>query len=106
MTAPSTSWIRIICANISMLSTSPNAAFVNAELLYVRNTYFTFNPVSREGICICLQLQAKQMATAIKNNVAVHFWKRQWFCLKTQHPDWPKEELRALQQRIYDFREL
>jgi hypothetical protein len=29
------------------VSTSPNAAFVNAELLYVRNTFFTFNPIAR-----------------------------------------------------------
>jgi hypothetical protein len=47
-------------------------------------------------------LQAKQLATAIKNNVAVRFWKRQWFCLKTEFPNLSKAELRALQQRIYN----
>jgi hypothetical protein len=72
------------------------------EILQFRDTYYHFSAISREGIVNSLKLHARQMATDIKNNVAVRFWKRQWFCLKTEFPNYSKAELRALQQRIYN----
>jgi hypothetical protein len=85
------------------VSYGDRVARVDVGILEFRDRYFPlFDAVSRDGVSRCLELHAKQMATDIRNNIVVRFWKRQWYCLQSEHRFLTKVELRALQTRIYN----
>jgi hypothetical protein len=88
-------------------------AFIDSEILQTKKDHFSQKEEwKREKIINCLLHAATEMETAIKNNISLHFFKRQYGYYKNKLPkdnlskDKKKEQEKQLKQKINQINSL
>jgi len=86
--------------------TKPDSDIEETRKLLVEHNNNKEELVCRDGLVEPLRSAAVEMATAIKNNIQMHFFKIQYWFLRNLHPEKDKTELLAFQNLLNETRDV